>query len=511
MSDPGKPRILRDLAENPPFMAALIICTVFFSFCMWLALNHPVFYWVDAHIRLAYRNQILIGYWPPLLQILIFAAWKFGKSLLVIRGLLSLVAATALLSVYRLTSRLFESMTGLIAMVLLAINMMFVAMSTVPYPEILFVGLVLLALDLLDNPLSSRSVYLGALALNLACLTRYEGWLLAAILIAEAAMRSLQSKDWKRFIGRALQCSVAPLGWLIFVVSKPGGWIARLNAVAIFTSGRSITGQFISRFNAVDIRDFTANYFHMLNSQAGIGIVMLGIIGWLAALLFDKRRAPHLRILTFLIFDWLLIAFWSPWDLSNLRQVFIVEIFLVLYAAHGLRQLTLVCLKWLGIFAQKTGATRWQPWITGILTLSIAFSSIPTAVKFVADSSHEPGFYIPSQVGAWLNAHMAQNDGVLLLSDNPFRPYALAAYTDYPLDVILDDLFDKEYIQSHLISANRVLIVELYDSSSGLSETESALLNKLESGKISAQDFAVSTTHVWIAPSGEVSNFLSAK
>ena len=491
-----------DFLETHAKSAAIVICSLAVLFYSLLVWAFPVVHWYDAHIRLALRDRILLGHWLPLVQALTVLVSKFTHDLLVLRILLAVGAGCALFCMYVLARHLFSSGTALVAVALLAANMMFTALATVPYPEVLFVGLLLLTLYLLDAHPSGKHFLLGMLTLNLACLTRYEGWLLAGIFVVHIARETLWTKNWKKLIRTALLAGIAPLGWLMFGVSGSGSLLDRLKAVIAFevmTDVEGIGGRFLSHLNWDYLRAFASNYWHLLNSQAGAGIVFLGAIGWLSAMFSPRHRAIHRLIFIFMILDWLLLALWQPWDFTNLRTAFIGEAFLLLYAAHGLRRsIHFVFQRAAKNIFQTASLSGWENRVVTFFTLLIAWDSASAAVGFVRTTSQEKDFANPAHVGNWLNKRLDVDDAVLSLTDDVFQPYALAAYTGFDYDAILDDRFDDREISDRLERAQAIYIVESYRMRDGLSQKESNLLKTLEDGTVGAQSFTIGSTRVWL-------------
>lgn len=502
--------------SNPPALRpaalAYLLCLASFASYLWLIRSYPVLYWYDSYMRLALHDRILVGHWLPMIQIVIFVAAKITNDLNVIRSTLALLAIGALAGAYRLATRLFEPMSGWIAATWLATNLMFVALALVPYAEVMFVGFVLLALSFLDAPESSRHYYLGVLMVNLACLTRYEGWLLAVVLIGDSAAGPLWARNWRtaavRFMKATLLYGIAPLGWIIFgrPVGEPREMLSRLNAIFAFETGvftQPLEVQILSRLNGRYLLDFAAQYFDLLKWQARLEIVLLGLAGLFGACMFSARRATHLRILAFLCLDFLLIGLFQPWEFGNLRQTFVVLVFLTLYAAFGLEQLIKSLVRWLAALAKSAVAPTWREWAMAVVALPLAAFSARSAADFVAGASHESDFQIPAQAGDWLRSHASKDAIVLALTDHASQPYSLAVYSQLPLDRLLDDdRYDRQAIQARLNTARTAYVIELEKSRAGLSPSELRILSDLESGRIPAQKFIVGPTRAWIVPAG---------
>lgn len=504
MKTPQHDPFTRDLANG----LMLILAFLAFHVYIYLARIYPAVYWYDAHIRIALRHQILLGRWLPLLQLVVFTVSKFSTDLIVLRDCLAGIAALTLVGMYLLVRTVFDPVTGLIAAGLLATNLIFTALATVPYPEVLFIGLVLMALYLLEGSSNPRSRALGMLALNLACLTRYEGWLLAAVIVVEPAIRNLGNAPWKKLfvqtVTTAAMASFAPMGWLIFGVDLPQGLLARLRAVIGFEQVLKPANPLLAVIDPGQLRDFAASFFHLLSWQAGLPILLAGAAGWLIALWKTPRRALHMQVLVFVALDWCLIAFWRPWALDNLRQAFVVQVFLLLYAAHGVVEFVRIPANWLLSYSEKSFLLSWQSRAAGVLALAIALNAVPKSVAFIVDSSREPDFAVPQQAGVWLAAHLQPDDAIWILSDDVFPAYAIATYTSRPFDTILDHRLDLKSIESAVRSANHVYILELFKTRSALSANDASLLSELETGDIPARAFSVANMKIWVASGSQM-------
>lgn len=486
---------------------AYLLCLAALAFYLWLIHTYPVVYWYDSYIRLAYLDRIVVGRWLPLVQGLIFLTARITHDLTVIRGLLAAVSVGVIASAYRLAARWFSPATGLVAATLLAANLVFVAMAIVPYPDVLFVGFTLLALIYLDEPPASRRRYLGALMVNLACLTRYEGWLLSLVLIGESVVGPLRARNWGGVAGRggtaALLYGLAPLGWIVFgvPVGAPYAILSRLNAIVAFETGlfnQPLAAQIRANLNGPELLKFAAQYCSLLVSQARPEILGLGIVGLLAAYRVSAKRRVYWRVLAFLCLDVLLATLLRGWNYGNLRQTFVVLVFLILYAAFGMEQSSRILFRWLAAAAKSPGLARWRGWALGGVAVLIAAASSRAAISFVTGASQQPDFYLPAQAGMWLKGRLAPDSLVFPLTDEPVQPHVFAVYADLPLDhVLVEDHSDRQATEARLKSARWVYVIELEKSRAGLSPDEQVLLGSLETGRLAAQLVTGGPTRAW--------------
>jgi hypothetical protein len=480
-------------------VAAIGLSLAAFGFYLYLAWRYPAVYWYDPHDRLALRDQILLGRWLPLTQLLIYLVSRVTLNLLVLRGVLAGIGALTVLAMFGLARGAFGRLPALIAAGLLASNLMFAALAIVPYPDVLFLGLMLTALHYLHQPSTPHRSTLGMLALNLACLTRYEGWMLAAIIILETSIVGFKTLPFTAAISRAAKSvavvSVAPVAWLALGVNTTGGLLTRLGEVIGFEQDRAGTNPFLPTIDPGYLHDFALNFYHLLSWQCGLAIVLAGLAGWLVAIRTSARRL-HVQLAAFVLMDWLLLALWRPWDLSNLRQAFLIQSFLILYAGYGLVHLAQLLLNWL---RELTGSALWPTgpsWLAGVIAVWMMVAALPQAVQFVAQAQ-QPDFVIPQQIAAWLAPRAGPDDAIWVLSNDVFPAYALAAYSGRSYDAILDHRYDLQTIQAHLSSAKQVYVVSFLSSSAPLSPDELRLLSGLGGGQLAAQRFNVASAPIW--------------
>lgn len=314
---------------------AWLVAAAAFALYAYLAWRNPAVYWYDSTDRLALRDRLLVGHWLPLVQAVIFLISRATRDLLVVRLVLAAIAALSIVAMDCLATRLFRAQTGPVSAVLLASNVLFVALAIVPYPDVLFVGLMLTALYHLSLAPSRNHVLLGMLALNPACLTRYEGWILAGLIAMAAALRFARQLAWsemRRFAATEALTALAPVAWLILGVNTSGGLLSSLATVVGFEQDRLNTAPFLPMIDPGYVRQFATNFLHLLTWQLGVPLIAAGLLGWLLAVRRGRNRSVHILIAVFCLLDLALLALWRPWPFDNLRQTFIVLVFLILYA-----------------------------------------------------------------------------------------------------------------------------------------------------------------------------------
>jgi hypothetical protein len=202
----------------------------------------------------------------------------------------------------------------------------------------------------------------------------------------------------------------------------------------------------------------------------------------------SPKRTTFLRITAFLGLDLLLIGLLQPWQVGNLRQTFVVMVFLILYGAFALEH---VVFGWLGKgILQHIG-------LVVVVGLMVVFS-LHNALTFVANAAREPDFYPPALVGRWLKAQASDGARVLALADNAAQPYVVAVYSGLGLENVIDlAQSDSLTVQQQLKSAQVVYVAAVYKNRAELSPTALALLNELEAGRIPAQVVSIDSARVW--------------
>jgi hypothetical protein len=186
-----------------------------------LVLSNPAVYGGDSVLRLARSDELLVGYWLPLPQLVVFVARALVPDPLWTR--LAFVAIGALVPVA--LARAVATAGGLLpaagAGALLALHPLWAYYSLVPYQE----GLTALFLLLGAGALARDKEPRAALWLGLACLCRYEAWIAAAM---AAAWRWRQPRRAALFLLAPLLWTAAHLG-----LSPRGSYVLDLDPATL--------------------------------------------------------------------------------------------------------------------------------------------------------------------------------------------------------------------------------------------------------------------------------------
>jgi hypothetical protein len=487
-----------------------ICLVVVFIFHLFLIHQTSTIFWNDAHIRWALRDRLLLGEWLPGVQVFIFLIARITSSLDHLQIFMSLLALCVLFCFHGLAQILFSHTAGWVTVLMLGFNALFAAFAIVPYSIMLFAGLACLTFIFLDAPVFSGRFYAGILLINLACLTSYEGWFLALFFILQTAVRCFRTMDWRAAGWQSLKmsvlCSAAPVLWLIAGSDRSGGLVSFLNSIfryTVTTYPATISDHILVRLDIHYLVEFSTQFFRLLIFEMRPDFLLLAMLGLWSALPDPNRHGLHQRILLFLVMDWVLLAIVQPWGFGNPRQPFLMLVFLMPYAAHGL--LTLV--SWVAAKLE----TRWRDvrpardtWLLTAFSVPVLIISLAlTSFLFVKRASQ--GFVTTYTIARWLDLRLTDGDAVLVLDDSSDYPYVLASYMDFPVGSILDDRQEDDLMVHDLTSARNVYIIALYRSRDGLNPNEERVLDELERGHIPADHFEFDKVSIWYAPADKVS------
>lgn len=459
---------------------------------LWLIATYPIVYWYDSTVRLAFPDQVLVGRWLPVLQAVIVVVFSVTGSLFALRAVLAVISAGVVVALYGLTAEMFSPAIGLIAAAFLASNVMFVALATVPYQEVLFVFWVLMGLHLLqaEDQEASRNRYLAAGCINLACLTRYEGWLVVGILAAERGMRRLRRAQWQGAImdsaRTGLVFGIAPLIWLLWGTTE------------VYSHETAV----ITYFDWTYLYQFFAEYVSFLLWQGRREVVLLGVVGTVWVLGTREWTVTQRRLWAFILLDLVLLVLLDPFSPGNLRQSFLVYVCLLPFAAVGLERLVSNAASVLHSWLDVTRANLVRRIALAAITIAIAGVSVTGAVRFVRIAAHEADFHTPYVVGEWMKTAVPPEARVLTLTDNQIQPYALSVYAGLPLDSIVSatDLTfeDSEAVHGELRDRNVSHVATLYADAQNMSQRALTVERLLEREEIPADERSLGSARVWI-------------
>ena len=365
-----------------PLSTALLRCAGVFTaglaVRLWLIHAYPIVFGGDTILRLANRDHVLLSYQLPLLQALIYEVSKAGGGLIEIRWMMAAAGAAAGVGFYLMLSAILADRSALAGALFFGVNPFLVELSIVPYQEVIMLGGVCLSLACFFR----QRLALSSASLALACLTRYEAWIVCPVLAA--------SRGPRRLVAGCLLFGWAPLGWMLFHM------------------GVSAPGTFVVEWPRTPWR-----------------LMRWAYIGWITA---KNTPAPVLALAA--------LGAWSIWrgGVYRRREVRVLAatggLFLVsiLFSAHGVspdperfvasREATLpvagtIALAGFGIAACKSAKAAWLFTAAGILW------SLFDAQRFVRRDTSEPHLQLSYALAQYLDGAVKGEERVLILAASP--------------------------------------------------------------------------------------------
>ena len=411
------------------------------------------------------------------------AAHQISESLTVVRVFFALVGIGTLLAVYSLASHLWNRTAGLCAALLVSTNIIFVSLTIVPYSEVLFIGLICLALRNLDARQNSLRYVFGCVCVVGASLTRYEGWLFIAVMAVDNAATNWSALAWRgalRGLGRDVVVFAAPACLWLLVGT---------------TDTRASEFQFSERLNVAYWSSLTKDLSELLRWQAGVFVLTLAFIGALASLRSGSHFRTHRRFLLFVTAVLLVVSLLDPWSPGNLRRVFVVVLAANIYAAGAMVTLTTRLHQRLMKEVTSTTLPAIFPLVIATIVAVVAMSQIP---EFVRNASRNPVFYHAEEAGSWVGRQRLEGATILLLTDDALQPYAFSAYSRLDIHSFLsDDFYSESEIEGHLLMSSTIIVLAVNASDDQLSLKERQLLSDIEAGRFVAVPQGSGNVRAW--------------
>jgi len=346
---------------------------------LWIIWQYPIVFGGDTILRLANSDRIVLAYQLPLLQLAIHLLSMLTNDPLIVRLFLVLVSAVAGVGFYYLALALLERRAAFYAALLFVSNPFLLALSTVPYQEMLMLAGLLFAFGFAFR----RRWLLASLSLGLACLTRYEAWLACPVLATAYVLQN--------GIRPATVVKAAVLfGW------GPAGWI-------VYSGGITPEGTYAveSRFSVERfVRWAQLGVVTLRNTPLPtLPLVAIGV--WV----FFKRGLYRVRtyqlLVGFLTLFLIAILFSAhgvsprPEQLVTSREAHIMLAGSTVLAGLGLAQISRLRVVIVGLCL---GVGLWM------------------ADRHVAHSTAEPGFVLCYETAKYLDEHVEERERVVVLA-----------------------------------------------------------------------------------------------
>jgi hypothetical protein len=360
-------------------MKALAIFAIGFALAASIILTNPIIFGGDTLLRLMNRDRLMMGHQLPMLQVLIAAVSKISANPVWVRYMDAAIGAIAGVAFFWMIRDLFGERWAFPAALLFVSNPFFLALSTVPFQEMLMLAGLLLAFHFFytENWLPA------SLALGVACLTRYEAWAACPVL----AVAYIWHKD--RGIIGWLKAAVL-FGWapVVWILAKHG-----LSSPGHFVIESSLTIGRLQRYVYL-------GWIAVKNTQ--IPVLLLAMAGvWR---LYRDRA----------LLEWRLVI-----------QIAFVALFLISvpFSAHGVmpdperyvtaREAAIPI--YFVILMAVLGLSKWPRWIWAIVAVSVVLGAIGGHL-YVWRETSKPDIQLSYRLAKYLDGKMQPGERALILS-----------------------------------------------------------------------------------------------
>ena len=143
-----------------------------------IIVTNPIIWGGDTMIRLFDRHTLVKAHQLPMLQVLIYGVSMISMDPVLVQYLMALIGAVAGLGFYWMVSDLCGQKWAFPAALLFVTHPYLLAVSTVPFQEILMLAGLLFAFHFFYT----GRWWLASVCLAVACLTRYEAWAACPVL-----------------------------------------------------------------------------------------------------------------------------------------------------------------------------------------------------------------------------------------------------------------------------------------------------------------------------------------
>lgn len=460
-----------------PLGVAVPLAMAVASFVFGAILIHkfPVMYWGDPYARLENRDRVLVDRWLPLLQVLLDGINRLTPNVSTMRLVLSALGAMTVVAGYEFTARLFNVWSAAVFAILLATNPLFVALSIVPYQEVLFSGLLFSALALHVGAFGPRRPLATAILFNLACLTRYEGWVVVGLL---ASFEGIRARPPAR-----------PLA-VAFATASRYGWTAPAWLLGLTMAHRLGILQGNHPPTRLGLGEWSRDYLHQLRGQVGNDALIVAAVAGVTIVCTQKKGARiHASLVLFVLASIGITFITNPYSVGNLRQTFLPVVFVLFYSAFGL---VFILERIVGRINIRYRAAMLSVAI-GILATGFALVFVPRAFAFVQAAANEPDARVVFEVAQRINTAAVRDRSrslVVMLSTNELHAAVLATYTGLPRDRIVTSLGDR-------LPPETRYVVDIQLSSATAWPGSAAWRKRLESGAILARKSCLDSAVLW--------------
>lgn len=377
---------------------------------LWLIITNPGMYGGDTVFRAVNSDMIFVAYNLPLLQFLIYLTAKLSDLPFAIRALMILIGTAGGCGIYLLTSKLFDRTVARLAAILFITNPFLLVYSIVPYQEMLMVSLVLLAAYFFMREEKSHDKYLTSFFAGMACLTRYEGWIVVAVMAFIYILRKFDRNNWRSNFKTILHAGIlfcwAPLLWII--------WTGGINPEGTFVLEKGFTFGRLIRIPYVIIK----TVYHSTPA-----IALTGLIGFIVLAFTEKRRDKKLlAIMGYFLLFLMILTIWghdypTGTNLVTEREIHIPICLFLICAAYGIVEL----FKWVYNISVINEPGKFQgTLVKGIVTIVMLLFIVSFPLKMAYDEvsvrSSDPGIRVSYSAAQFIDKTMKKDEKALVLA-----------------------------------------------------------------------------------------------
>lgn len=376
-------------------MKPLAVLLLGFILRVAIILVYPVTWGGDTIIRLFDRFKLVNGHQLPLLQVLIAAVSHVSMNPLLVQFLMAVIGAIAGLGFYFLAADFCGEAWAFAAALLFVSHPYILAVSTVPFQEILALAGLIFAFHFFYT---DRFVA-ASLCLAIACLTRFEAWAACPVL----ALAYFFRKD-RRFVGAikaALLFGWMPAAWILWHLGlTPVGTFAVETFGSIWRLQRFLYLAWITtKFTQFPVLLLAvAGAWRMLKDRSSLDWRIWVAIGFLATFLIAIPFSAH-GVMP------------DPERYVTSREAHFVMFFILLLASIEL--------------------PSWGRWAPAAVALSVILG-VAEAFWYVQGQVYQPEVQAAWHVARFLDQSVRPGQRVLLLT-GPIDPAAAQMYLDKAL------------------------------------------------------------------------------
>jgi hypothetical protein len=364
-------------------MKSLAIFLLGFALRVVVIAIDPIIFGGDTILRLNHRHDLVMGHQLPMLQVLISGVTRISPDPLWVRYLMALIGAAAGVGFYWMIQDLFGDRWAVAGAVLFITNPFFLALSTVPYQEILMMAGLVFAFHFFYT----ENWIAASLCLAVASLTRYEAWAACPVFAMAYVFRKDRTPvGWSK---AAILFGWMPVVWILANrggLTSPGNFVVE-HSVSIWRLQRYVYLAWIT----------------VKNTQ--ITVLLLAAVG--AWRLYKSRALIDWRLqiqIAFVILFLLAIPFSAhgvmpdPERYVTSREAHIPIYFVLLLATLGFGQ--------------------WPRWSAAIVTVS-ATLGLAGAVWLARSETSKPEYQLSYRLAKYLDGAVQDHERVLILAQPP--------------------------------------------------------------------------------------------